>query len=229
MWRLHAGVSSGCATKYLIPRTIISIPLRAPRRRCSRRGRALLLKEPPSGGTATSEWNTGGVCLSAPESWRRSILPARFECGVDLQFGWYRLDARGNRSDLSAEFAPPAEHLPFGGPAAGECTFAGIWAEPIGVVLRPCRLIDAETPCSTIFPTLRSIRSRRYRSHGGTRLPSQPLQPTSGGTIGDVNTEVAARAAERQIRSASPATSPARRASLPVFRRPRAGGRMSPA
>ena len=51
------------------------------------------------------------------------------------QFGWYRLDARGNRSDLSAEFAPPAEHLPFGCSAAGERTFAGIWAEPIGVVI----------------------------------------------------------------------------------------------
>jgi hypothetical protein len=52
--------------------------------------------------------------------------------------------------------------------------------------------------------------------------------------------ELAMRCAERRIcrpmslprskgrRSASPSTSPARRASPPVFRRPRAGGRMSP-
>jgi transglutaminase-like putative cysteine protease len=51
------------------------------------------------------------------------------------QLGWYRLDARGSRPDLSAEFAPPTEHLPFSSSAAGECTFVGIWAEPIGVVV----------------------------------------------------------------------------------------------
>jgi len=51
------------------------------------------------------------------------------------QFGWCRLDARGNRSDLSASFEPPTEHLPFVPTETGERTFAGVWAEPLACVV----------------------------------------------------------------------------------------------
>ncbi len=52
------------------------------------------------------------------------------------EFGWYRVDARGNRPDLpQAGFDPPREVLPFAATGAGEMSFAGIWAEPVGMVV----------------------------------------------------------------------------------------------
>lgn len=48
--------------------------------------------------------------------------------------GWYRLDARGARPDLKAEFAPPREVLPFAPVLPGERTFPGLWAEPVAPI-----------------------------------------------------------------------------------------------
>jgi transglutaminase-like putative cysteine protease len=48
--------------------------------------------------------------------------------------GWYRLDARGARSDLKAEFAPPREVLPYAPALPGERTFPGLWAEPVAPI-----------------------------------------------------------------------------------------------
>ena len=51
------------------------------------------------------------------------------------EIGWYRADARGNRSGLSTEFTPPAEVLAFQPRVAGEATFKTIWPEPLPVVV----------------------------------------------------------------------------------------------
>lgn len=48
--------------------------------------------------------------------------------------GWYRLDARGARPDLKAEFTPPREVLPYSPSLPGERTFAGLWAEPVAPI-----------------------------------------------------------------------------------------------
>lgn len=53
--------------------------------------------------------------------------------------GWYRLDARGTRADLVAEFAPPREVLPYACAAEGEILFPGVWAEPVQVVVDALR------------------------------------------------------------------------------------------
>ena len=49
--------------------------------------------------------------------------------------GWYRIDARGNKPGVAAEFHPPAEHLAFPIVSAGEADLPEIWAEPIAPVL----------------------------------------------------------------------------------------------
>jgi transglutaminase-like putative cysteine protease len=51
------------------------------------------------------------------------------------ELGWYRVDARGSRNDLHAEFDPPREVLPYRPAAPGEIDFFGVWAEPVEVVL----------------------------------------------------------------------------------------------
>ncbi|NJA04715.1 transglutaminase family protein [Methylococcaceae bacterium WWC4] len=50
--------------------------------------------------------------------------------------GWYRLDARGNKAGVAAEFCPPDERLAFVPRAPGETDIAGIWAEPLPPVIR---------------------------------------------------------------------------------------------
>jgi len=51
------------------------------------------------------------------------------------EFGWYRLDPRGNKPGLDARFDPPREVLPFTPRGEGEGDLPGIWAEPLPVVV----------------------------------------------------------------------------------------------
>jgi transglutaminase-like putative cysteine protease len=65
------------------------------------------------------------------------------------EVGWYRVDPRGNREDLRADFDPPREVLPYACQRQGERLFAGIWAEPLPVVVNALRRhrtrVDLET------------------------------------------------------------------------------------
>jgi len=50
-------------------------------------------------------------------------------------FGWYRIDARGNRKGVFAEFSPPHEKLAFPIVTPGEVDFKEIWSEPLSIVI----------------------------------------------------------------------------------------------
>lgn len=50
------------------------------------------------------------------------------------EFGWYRIDARGNKDGIDAQFAPPHEKLAFWLNFEGECDIDGLFAEPLVVV-----------------------------------------------------------------------------------------------
>ncbi len=58
------------------------------------------------------------------------------------QHGWYRLDARGNKPGIAAEFHPPVERLAFQPRDAEERDFAAILAEPLDVVMRALSAYD---------------------------------------------------------------------------------------
>ncbi len=51
-------------------------------------------------------------------------------------YGCYRIDARGNKEGVSAEFCPPIEKLAFPIATQGEADLPEIWAEPLPVVLQ---------------------------------------------------------------------------------------------
>ncbi len=51
-------------------------------------------------------------------------------------YGWYRIDARGNKPGVNAEFCPPLEKLAFPVFSDGEADLPEIWAEPLPVVVR---------------------------------------------------------------------------------------------
>lgn len=52
------------------------------------------------------------------------------------QHGWYRIDARGNKPGVVAEFCPPTEKLAFSIVDALERDFPEIWAEPLPLVVK---------------------------------------------------------------------------------------------
>lgn len=51
------------------------------------------------------------------------------------KYGWYRVDARGNKQGVMAEFCPPVEKLAFPIVTQGEADLPEIWAEPLQVVI----------------------------------------------------------------------------------------------
>lgn len=50
-------------------------------------------------------------------------------------FGWYRIDSRGNRDNINAQFTPPHEQLAFPAALAGEFEFKEVLAEPLPLVV----------------------------------------------------------------------------------------------
>ena len=50
-------------------------------------------------------------------------------------FGWYRIDARGNKPGVSAQFTPPAEQLAFPIKEQAEQDLPEIWAEPMPMIV----------------------------------------------------------------------------------------------
>ena len=53
--------------------------------------------------------------------------------------GWYRIDARGNKTGVDAQFTPMIEHLAFPIQYPGETTLPEIHAEPLAVVVETLR------------------------------------------------------------------------------------------
>jgi len=52
------------------------------------------------------------------------------------EYGWYRIDPRGNKLGVEAAFSPPTERLAFPIVGAGERDLPEIWAEPLPVVIK---------------------------------------------------------------------------------------------
>jgi len=51
------------------------------------------------------------------------------------QYGWYRIDARGNKEKVNAQFAPPKEQLAFPIRESSEANLPEIWPEPLPNVI----------------------------------------------------------------------------------------------
>ncbi|EPJ43329.1 MAG: putative lipoprotein [Osedax symbiont Rs2] len=50
-------------------------------------------------------------------------------------YGWYRVDARGNKQGVTAEFIPPQEQLAFKIEQPGEKDLPEIWPQPLQIVI----------------------------------------------------------------------------------------------
>jgi transglutaminase-like putative cysteine protease len=58
------------------------------------------------------------------------------------QFGWYRVDARGNKPGVNAQFTPPHEALAFALKDPMERDLPEIWAEPLPLVVQALHAHD---------------------------------------------------------------------------------------
>ncbi len=52
------------------------------------------------------------------------------------EYGWYRVDPRGNKKGVNALFLPPHEKLAFSTAGKGEADLPEIWAEPLPQIVR---------------------------------------------------------------------------------------------
>lgn len=70
------------------------------------------------------------------------------------EFGWYRIDARGNKEGVNASFSPPDECLAFAIKEEPERDIEGIWPEPLSVVVDVLQKYDT---CKSVSENLPDI------------------------------------------------------------------------
>jgi len=63
------------------------------------------------------------------------------------EYGWYRIDARGNKEGIDAQFTPPYEQLAFPLNEKNERDLSEIWSEPLKAVINAL----------TINPTIEEV------------------------------------------------------------------------
>lgn len=68
-------------------------------------------------------------------------------------FGWYRIDARGNKSGVNAQFNPPVEKLAFK-PEENEFNLPNIYKNPLSVVIRTLEQFQTYKEMINNFPDI---------------------------------------------------------------------------
>ena len=74
-------------------------------------------------------------------------------------FGWYRIDARGNKPGVDARFSPPREALAFAIKEKQERDLPEIWAEPLPVVVQALERYDTYDQVLANLPDVEVIAS----------------------------------------------------------------------
>ena len=68
--------------------------------------------------------------------------------------GWYRIDARGNKEGINAQFQPPQEQLAFPVNLANEADLPEIWTAPLSVVVS---VLETSKTYSEVYDRLPDI------------------------------------------------------------------------
>jgi len=69
-------------------------------------------------------------------------------------FGWYRIDPRGNKEGVEAKFTPPLEQLAFDTKGRLETDIQGIWPEPLPVIVKTLQKYNT---CMAVYENLPDI------------------------------------------------------------------------
>jgi len=73
------------------------------------------------------------------------------------EYGWYRIDARGNREGVDAQFTPPQEQLAFRIQIEGEKDLAEIWPDPLEVIVKTLRKYKTKDQLWNNLPDIQII------------------------------------------------------------------------
>jgi transglutaminase-like putative cysteine protease len=84
--------------------------------------------------------------------------------------GWYRVDARGNKTGVDAQFFPPQEQLAFKIQFPEEADFQTILAEPLPIVVTA---LQAQTTWDAILANLPDIPLESAREYGLVMQPRE--------------------------------------------------------
>ncbi len=76
-------------------------------------------------------------------------------------FGWYRIDARGNKHGVFAEFCPPIEKLAFPIATQGEADLPEIWMEPLPVVIQTLKHCQTVQQVANNLPDIEPIKANK--------------------------------------------------------------------
>lgn len=76
-------------------------------------------------------------------------------------YGWYRVDARGNKPGVNAEFCPPTEKLAFPILTIGESDLPQIFAEPLPVVVEVLERYDDYLQVSNNLPDMPVVHATK--------------------------------------------------------------------
>jgi transglutaminase-like putative cysteine protease len=79
------------------------------------------------------------------------------------EIGWYRVDARGNKAGVNAQFTPPHEQLAFKIQFPEEADFPAIVAEPLQFILEA---LQAMTTWDSMLQNIPDISLESAKSHG---------------------------------------------------------------
>lgn len=71
------------------------------------------------------------------------------------EFGWYRVDARGNKSNVDAQFVPPVEQLAFNLSYEGEANFPIIYTDPLPEIVSALRTYPTYDQLADNLPDIR--------------------------------------------------------------------------
>jgi len=88
-------------------------------------------------------------------------------------YGWYRVDARGNKPGVDARFTPPVEQLAFPVLAPDERDLPEIWAEPLQVVVdalnrhATVQAVAAHLPDVALMPSIKPGAARAHWADAG--------------------------------------------------------------
>ena len=74
-------------------------------------------------------------------------------------FGWYRIDPRGNTESVSAQFTPPKEQLAWPLAVEGETDLPEIWTDPLPVIVDVLSRFDTYDAVGDNLPDVQLIAS----------------------------------------------------------------------
>ncbi|NJM46668.1 MAG: transglutaminase family protein [Alkalinema sp. RU_4_3] len=79
------------------------------------------------------------------------------------EIGWYRVDARGNKAGVNAQFVPPQEQLAFKIQFPEEADFPAIVAEPLQMIVEA---LQAQTSWDSMLQNLPDISLESAKRYG---------------------------------------------------------------